>query len=118
MEKEFVTYEIASVLKELGFDEPCFGIWNKHKDKWIITLIYSGLLHQGYFNEKDSIKICAPLWQQVIDWLIENHHILIQRQFNGYSVIKNSIGKNSKIFISDINPEQAILKAIELIKNK
>lgn len=27
MEKEFVSYEIALKLKELGFDEPCFGWW-------------------------------------------------------------------------------------------
>lgn len=27
MEKEFVPYEIALALKELGFDEPCFGFY-------------------------------------------------------------------------------------------
>ena len=27
MEKEFVTYEIALELKQLGFDEPCFGYY-------------------------------------------------------------------------------------------
>ena len=27
MEKEFVSYEQALALKELGFDEPCFGYY-------------------------------------------------------------------------------------------
>jgi hypothetical protein len=29
MEKEFVTYNQALKLKELGFNEPCFGIYLK-----------------------------------------------------------------------------------------
>jgi hypothetical protein len=27
MEKEFISYEQALILKELGFNEPCFGWW-------------------------------------------------------------------------------------------
>jgi hypothetical protein len=27
MKKEFISYEQALALKELGFDEPCFGYW-------------------------------------------------------------------------------------------
>lgn len=34
MEKEFVTYEIALALKELGFDEPCFG-WYNYDTLWL-----------------------------------------------------------------------------------
>ena len=30
MEKEFVTYEIALKLKELGFDEPCIAGFNSY----------------------------------------------------------------------------------------
>ena len=32
MEKEFVNYEIALELKELGFNEPCIGFWWNNKD--------------------------------------------------------------------------------------
>ena len=38
MEKEFVTYEIALGLKELGFDEPCLKVGNPNGHtmwKWI-----------------------------------------------------------------------------------
>ena len=33
MEKEFIPYEQALALKELGFDEPCFGFWNYNDSK-------------------------------------------------------------------------------------
>ena len=36
MQKQFVTYEIALKLKELGFDEPCFGYYTPIKD-WMIS---------------------------------------------------------------------------------
>ena len=29
IENEFIPYEQALALKELGFDEPCFGIYQK-----------------------------------------------------------------------------------------
>lgn len=32
MEKEFIPYEQALVLKELGFKEPCIGYWWNNKD--------------------------------------------------------------------------------------
>ena len=32
MEKEFVNYEIALELKNLGFNEPCIGFWWNNKD--------------------------------------------------------------------------------------
>jgi hypothetical protein len=34
IEKEFAPYEEALVLKELGFNEPCFGYW---KSYWLIA---------------------------------------------------------------------------------
>ena len=38
MEKEFVPYEQALALKELGFDEPCFGYYfNKSKVLMVIS---------------------------------------------------------------------------------
>jgi hypothetical protein len=34
MEKEFVTYELALRMKQLGFNEPCFGMYQKNKKLW------------------------------------------------------------------------------------
>ena len=56
MEKEFVPYELSIELKELGFDEPCFGGWDKNK-KW-------------YYHPDSDIIVDAPLWQQAFDWCL------------------------------------------------
>ena len=80
MKEQFVTYEIATRLKELGFDEPCLGNWR---------LIDSGPVFSvscdmySTSQEKTSYifgvtAILAPLWQQVIDWLRDKHGIGIE----------------------------------------
>lgn len=55
MREQFVPYELALKLKELGFNEDYLGVWMKDR-----SLVIKG--EQLY----DDIK--APLWQQVFDW--------------------------------------------------
>lgn len=64
MEKEFVTYEQALALKELGFDEPCLSIFIERK----FTLI---------FTEKQiSDRVfSAPLKQQAFRWFREEYKL-------------------------------------------
>lgn len=66
MEKEFVSYEQAVALKELGFDEPCFGIFVNQK--WCLI-----------FTEKQISNevISAPLKQQVFRWFREKYSLEI-----------------------------------------
>jgi len=57
MEKEFIPYEQALALKELGFDKPCFGYW-KMSD-W---LIQEKTRTDGYIH---ADQLCsAPLYSQ------------------------------------------------------
>ena len=61
MEKEFVPYDLAVKLKELGFDEKCLGVYyNKDGD----VRIYDG-------NEVGD----APLWQQAFDWFYKEYKL-------------------------------------------
>ena len=67
MEKEFVTYEIALALKELGFDEECFTYFKNG----IIDLDDEGILeiYKNYDAHNDIDEyISSPLWQQAFDW--------------------------------------------------
>lgn len=86
MEKEFVPYELAVKLKELGFGEECFTIYFK-----------SGIIKQtelsaiiGYLpidiTHKESCL--APLWQQAFDWFREDHRIdcCISKSFECYNI--------------------------------
>ena len=69
MENEFVTYEQALSLKELGFNEKCLDFYDDNKE-----LFYN---HEN--KEKihigDSVK--APLKQQVFRWFREKYSLEI-----------------------------------------
>jgi len=73
MEKQFVTYEIALKLKELGFDRECFGIFSGEK------LIIQGewLYSTNSETMSETTNPTAPLWQQAIQWIWSYHKILI-----------------------------------------
>ena len=65
MEKEFVSYEQALALKELGFNEPCFDFYDNDKE-----LFYNSdnenKIHIGY-------QVNAPTFSQVFRWFREKY---------------------------------------------
>jgi hypothetical protein len=67
MQKEFIPYEQALNLKELGFDEPCFGYYNTtwSKQNELLFPQYAGELE----NWNEMTHLCsAPLYQQAFRW--------------------------------------------------
>ena len=86
LEKEFVEYEIAKDLKELGFKEKCLLInmgeylfmgsgSPKSNFKYVFKNDYPAYLGNGVSHPEYEINI--PLYQQVIDWLIKEHNLFI-----------------------------------------
>ena len=72
MEKEFIPYEEAFALKELGFDEPCFGRFSNegnlviaHTEKYIIS---DGVDRSEFFTQ-------APTFPQAFRWFREKHSL-------------------------------------------
>lgn len=62
MKEQFVTYEIALKLKELGFDEECFANYNimeTFADEDATNMIRSKVLYLEYENQ---YSIISPLW--------------------------------------------------------
>ena len=131
MNEQFCNYEISKKLKELGFEDECLGFYSKHNQ---FHLISYGIV--SYNNTHDSICIhplykldcAAPLWQQVIDWLREKHDIDVEihskfGQGNGWwsNLCYNSTRTetlNVGMFDNYCKArEQAILKALEIIKS-
>ena len=121
MEKEFVTYEIALALKELGFDEPCFGYYGIENE--LNFEISCNLDH----NLTRRNFMTAPLWQQVIDWL-DSKNIFIDITYHKSGKFYVSVNNECDIPITNDLAfkkydsrnqacEQAILKVIEIIKN-
>ena len=65
MNKDFIPYEKALALKELGFDDPCFGYYN-----------YNGTYFFDYKPKTDDKNLTkASLYQQAFRWFREKHNL-------------------------------------------
>ena len=85
MTSEFVTYEQALALKELGFDEPCFAYYsiNNIENKLFYDIdsddgeLTALNQNQFYYNNLSEVgRISSPLKQQVFRWFRERHDLL------------------------------------------
>jgi hypothetical protein len=68
MTKEFVPFELAVKLKQIGFDEPCFGYYLQNK-RFISYEERKSMPKQT----KDAIS--APLFQQAFRWFREKYNL-------------------------------------------
>lgn len=76
MEKEFIPYEEALILKELGFDEHCFAFYN---GKFLDFKIQGGDICASYLSTEDKGECPnAPLYQQAFRWFREKHNLSSQ----------------------------------------
>jgi hypothetical protein len=74
MKKEFVTYEQALALKELGFDRTCLA---SYADK-----IFYLATHRNNLSNKTFIA--APLKQQVFRWFREKYELIVSIRHNKF----------------------------------
>lgn len=112
MDKEFVTYERAVTLKELGFNEPCICFYDE--DGYLFSV-----------REQDDIYdywTPAPSYSQVFRWFREKHklHSYIEGAYPWFRYYINSEddrfeGHKHSLFEE---AESACLdKLIEIVKN-
>jgi hypothetical protein len=111
MEKEFLPYEQALALKELGFNEPCFGLYAP-PSKTVF------LHHYGLLSAKEQIS--APLYQQAFRWFREKCGFNISVTNDGYIILDM---KKSQSYIDEADSyEEAelecLIKLIEIVKKK
>ena len=141
MKNEFVTYEQALALKELGFDEPCLAFYDgKNTESFYFNNLRDASGDYIPFQKHDRLKwFGAPLYQQAFRWFREKHDIQgyiysstvrgnveKTKQFTGY--IWNINGIDMPFLSTDARDElhdtyeeaeQACLdKLIEICKNK
>ena len=82
MEKEFIPFELAVKLKELGFDEKCLGYYIKNSSLWCNWLDVK--FNDDPSNDKEDFVADAPLYQQAFRWFREKyklHHVIHQFNF-------------------------------------
>jgi hypothetical protein len=131
MEKEFVSYEIALKLKELGFDEPCLTYYYELTSNLRTHLAIDIRNAWTYSGNKKLGFTLAPLYQQVFKWLRNKYDIdfSINTTYSRYNenTIKQYSGViDTKTMYTNVgfydNYEEAQLaglqKMIEIIKNK
>jgi hypothetical protein len=123
MNKEFIPYEEALALKELGFDEPC------------LTYIYIGDTAHNYnvpcavlpskaenFNE-DDLCVSTPTYSQAFRWFRENYGLCLvikpiddKKLDLGYNLTKNGLIMNAHLTYEEA--ELACIKElIKIVKN-
>ena len=128
-----IPYESALKLKELGFDEPCFGKFYYNQ------LEIGGIWTNNDFKEEPDIFISAPLYQQAFRFFREKYNIQgyiyssavrgnaeKTKQFTGY--IWNINGIDMPFLSTDARDElhdtyeeaelACLLKLIEVVKTK
>lgn len=99
MKKEFVPYEQALALKELGFDEGCLCAYDKNE------MLYHGHKTDKLFtvlNSKLSIPCAAPLYQQAFEWFLVNYGLWFRPDYydenrNDFSGSIHKLGKFSAL---------------------
>jgi hypothetical protein len=118
MKEEFVPYELAVKLKQLGFDEPCFLYWWKNESGYILADII--------YDEVRTLDFKAPLFQQAFRWFREEHGMagIIEIGTQEYSFFVFDEKTDSRKVTSSMNGtyEEAELacldKLIEIVETK
>ena len=113
MKKEFIPYEIALALKELGFNEPCLAYYD----------YYTKGVPLNIYESDDGCGQPAPLYQQAFRWFREKHGFYnqIHKRYGWEGIIRNSVNGTLEWNDGTYNsPEEAELaclkKLIEIVK--
>jgi hypothetical protein len=128
IENEFIPYEQALELKELGFDEPCFA--------WYVSESYG--LEYGEVIKSDLIRdgIVAPTYSQAFRWFREKHNLYTEIRTFAWDYDEKLLGFSIRTYLNPVNIEterkiygevyetyeeaelECLKKLIEIIKEK
>lgn len=129
MNKEFIPYEQALELKELGFDEKCFAAMDMYSN-----IDYGSEMYDWIKNGEtvQSTWAALPLYQQAFRWFREKHGL--SAQFSYYHVPKwtfeileftdmkitpnKVVSEHSKERTHEEAELACLKKLIEIVKNK
>ena len=126
MEKEFIPYEIALALKELGFREECSAYYSNQEELCFKWKTY------GNMSTHSLRLIQAPTFSQAFRWFREKYHIIGEVKFKGGKTTKTAWYDYviySEIDWNDENPNEqwkkheeaeleCLKKLIEIVKEK
>ena len=114
MKEHFVSYEVALLMKSMGFDEPCIGYW-KTRD-WLVE---EKTRTDGYTHADQECS--APLKSQFFKWVRDKFGICpnIEDEKKENGVYRFSYGVWGYTCSSYEQAEESLInKIIEIIKLK
>ena len=118
--EDYVSFEIAKLLKEKGFDEICFT-WYTGKGKFKQGKNTYDDYHMNHFQDMDVAKCSAPTLQMAMKWLREVHNLFVDIYYDydfreGYKFSIHKLTKGTTLETNNENYstyEQACDKAIK-----
>jgi hypothetical protein len=112
MNKEFVPYELALELKQLGFDEPCLAFYDgKNAESFYFNNIRDASGDYIPFQKHDRLKwFGAPTFSQAFRWFRENHNLRCQINYIGGLINKTTWWDISVIGHYNTDPKQWEMK--------
>lgn len=81
--EDYVSFEVANLLKEKGFNEPCFQMWECGPDKKYLFRLQNSC----YQNITEEDSCLAPTHQMATKWLREKHNICIVIEPHAYDYV-------------------------------
>lgn len=117
MKHLFIPYGLAVIAKEKGFNEPCLAIHTKrYGDIETPRTIsqHEGTVVNGDRNEEfgkhiEFPTITAIMYQQIIDWLRDNHSIELGSPKN---IIFNGGKRHFRVSIYKIGEKKGLLREL------
>jgi hypothetical protein len=98
MKEEFVIYEQAVYLKELGFDKPCFGYY-------VPLLDNTQELEIKLIQTNGNKIVIAPLYQQAFSWFREKHKLYSEIRTFAWDYDKELLGFSIRTYLDPLKIE-------------
>jgi hypothetical protein len=98
---DFVPYELALELKQLGFDEPCLGYY-------LASSLF--ISNDNVYNSTDIPVIKAPLYSQAFRFFREKHNLRCQINYIGGLINKTTWWDISVIGHYNTDPKEWEMK--------
>ena len=125
MKQEFIPYEQSLELKQLGFNERCFGYYHTELGKSDVDLVIKETPDRFYhlIRIPEHFEDLAPTYQQAFRWFREKYKlysfIFCYDEGFGYGAYKEGVTQTNESFATYEEAELACLKKlIEIVKNK
>lgn len=74
MKEQFIPYDLAIKLKELGFDEICLGYYFKG-DRFSTSMNNTMITKNSLVSNRPDNIVTAPLWQQAFDFFRKKYKL-------------------------------------------